>query len=143
LGPGLLVYEVQETSDITYRVFDWNRPQTSSRLLHIDKSLAVAEPAASSLALPTPVLQDGQHQTLCQSEFFTLEMLYAQKQTLELDTLGQSFHALTIIEGAARFSSGDEQLSIGRFESLVVPAVTGSYCLEPQGGGFRALKASL
>ena len=43
-GPGLLLYEVQQTSDITYRVFDWNRPMTRGRILHIDKSLAVADP---------------------------------------------------------------------------------------------------
>ena len=70
-------------------------------------------------------------------------MLNAQKQTLELDTQGQSFHAITIIEGAAQFSSGSEQVSLNRFESLVVPAATGAYRLEPQAGGFRALKASL
>ena len=143
LGPALLIYEVQQSSDITYRVFDWNRPQTSGRLLHIDKSLAVADPAATSQAYPIPVLQDGQRQILCQSEYFTLEMLNAQEQTLELDTLGQSFHALTIIEGKARFSCGGEKYSLDRFESLLVPAATGAYRLEPLGGGFSALKSSL
>ena len=28
LGPGLLIYEVQQTSDLTYRVYDWDRPMT-------------------------------------------------------------------------------------------------------------------
>ena len=44
LGPGLLVYEVQQTSDLTYRVFDWDRPQTNGRVLHIEKSIAVTNP---------------------------------------------------------------------------------------------------
>ncbi|MGB8215098.1 MAG: type I phosphomannose isomerase catalytic subunit [Anaerolineales bacterium] len=143
LGPGLLVYEVQESSDITYRVFDWNRPQTGSRMLHIDKSLAVANPAASSSPVALPVLQDGEQRSLCQSEYFNLEVLNSQNQALELDTHGQSFHALTVIEGAARFSCGGEQVSLGRFDSLVVPAASGAYRLEPQAGGFRALKSSL
>lgn len=143
LGPGLMVYEVQESSDFTYRVFDWNRPQIKGRVLHIDKSLAVANPAVNSQALPTPVLADGQCEVLCQSEYFNLEILNAQKKTLELDTRGETFHALTIIEGAARFSSGDEQLPLNRFETLLVPAATGAYRLEPEKGGFRALKSSL
>jgi mannose-6-phosphate isomerase len=143
LGPGLLVYEVQQSSDITYRVFDWDRPQTDARPLHINKSLAVADPAAISQPLPIPVMHVGQRQILCQSEYFTLELLNAQKQYLEMNTLGRSFHALTIIAGAARFSCGDEQFSLSQFESLVVPAATGAYRLEPQGGGFRALKSSL
>jgi mannose-6-phosphate isomerase len=143
LGPGLLVYEVQESSDITYRVFDWNRPQTGRRVLHIDKSLAVANPAARSEASPTPDLKDGQTLTLCNSEYFTLELLNAQKQTLELDTHNESFHALTIIDGAARFSCGGEQLPLNRFDSVLVPSASGVYHLEPQEGGFRALKSSL
>jgi len=143
LGPGLLVYEVQESSDLTYRVFDWNRSQTGRRVLHIDKSLAVADPTARSHPLPLPIMQDGQCWSLCQSEYFTLEVINSQTQPLDLDTYGQSFHALTIIEGAARFSSGREHLSLNRFESLVVPAACGTYCLEPQAGGFRALRSSL
>jgi mannose-6-phosphate isomerase len=143
LGPGLLVYEVQESSDITYRVFDWNRPQTGRRVLHIDKSLAVANPAARSEASPTPALRDGQTLTLCNSEYFKLEIMNVQKQTLELDTHHESFHALTIIDGAARFSSEGEQLSLSKFDSVLVPSASGIYHLEPQEGGFRALKSSL
>lgn len=143
LGPGLLVYEVQQSSDWTYRVFDWNRPQIGSRILHIDKSLAVADPGARSQPLALPPLQDGQRRSLCQSEYFTLDILNSQTQPLDLDTRGLSFHALTIIEGAARFSSGGDQLTLGRLESLVVPAATGAYRLEPQSGGFRALRSSL
>ena len=142
LGPGLLVYEVQETSDITYRVFDWNRPQTSTRKLHIEKSLAVANPAARSEAVPLPVLPDGQAHRLCQSEFFTLDILNSQSQPLTLNTSGSSFHALTVIEGSARISSGGETILLHKFDSLIVPAATGEYVLEPL-GGFLALKSSL
>jgi mannose-6-phosphate isomerase len=143
LGPGLLVYEVQQSSDLTYRIFDWNRPQTGNRILHIDKSQVVADSKARSSPLPLPALKDGQGRVLCQSEYFTLELLNSRTQVLELNTHGQSFHALTVIEGALRFSSGSEQLSLSRIESLLVPAVTGVYRLEPLSGGFLALKSSL
>jgi mannose-6-phosphate isomerase len=139
----LLVYEVQESSVLTYRVFDWNRPPRATRVLHIDKSLAVADPSAGSRPIPLPVLRNGQLRQLCQSEYFTLEILNSQARTLEFDTHGQSFHALTIIEGAARFSSGSEQVFLGRYESLLVPAAAGAYRLEPQAESFRALRSSL
>ena len=59
LGPGLLIYEVQQTSDLTYRVFDWNRPATPGRALHIEKSLAVADPSAAAPARPAPRSRPG------------------------------------------------------------------------------------
>jgi mannose-6-phosphate isomerase len=42
LGKGLLIYEIQQNSDTTYRVFDWNRPGLDGRprTLHIDESMA-------------------------------------------------------------------------------------------------------
>jgi mannose-6-phosphate isomerase len=41
IGRGLLIYEIQQNSDTTYRVFDWNRPGLDGkpRALHVDESL--------------------------------------------------------------------------------------------------------
>jgi mannose-6-phosphate isomerase len=143
LGPGLLVYEVQENSDITYRVFDWNRPQTAGRVLHIEQSLAVANPGATGQARPLPPLQDGAGHLLCACPYFTLEMLYARRSaSIELDTAGESFHALTVIEGALQVVTEGETIQVGRFETIFVPASYGGYRLQPH-GGFRALKASV
>jgi mannose-6-phosphate isomerase len=142
LGPGLLVYEVQQSSDITYRVFDWNRPQTPTRVLHIDKSLTVANPAARSQAQSLPELADGESQILCQSEFFTLELLNTKSKPFTLDTQRTSFHSLTVIDGKAHLTSGSETVTISKYESVVVPAATGEYSLEAD-GSCRVLKSSL
>jgi mannose-6-phosphate isomerase len=142
LGPGLLVYEVQQTSDLTYRLFDWNRPQTGGRVLHIDKSLAVADPAIVGQATACPLLQDGDGQTLCRSDYFLLEILNATTRAVESDTQGETFHALTVTSGSARLVAGDEAVTLSLFESAIVPASAGPYHLEPL-GGFRALRASL
>src|ERR671927_1165823 len=44
LGPGLLLYEVQQSSDTTYRVYDWDRPASAGRELHVEQSVAVTNP---------------------------------------------------------------------------------------------------
>ena len=44
LGPGLLLYEVQQSSDITYRVYDWDRPASAGRELHVEQAVAVTDP---------------------------------------------------------------------------------------------------
>jgi mannose-6-phosphate isomerase len=142
LGPGLLVYEVQQTSDLTYRLFDWDRPQTGERMLHIEKSLAVANPAIVGETVACPPLWDGDCQVLCRSSYFLLEILNATTSAVESDTRGETFHALTVTSGSARLVAGDEAVTLSLFESVIVPAGTGPYRLEPA-GAFRALRSSL
>ena len=142
LGPGLLIYEVQQTSDLTYRVFDWNRPQTGRRVLHIDKSLAVADPAAVGAVRPLPALAANDCQTLVACPYFTLDLVVAESETMTLDTGGLTFHALTVIEGQAEVACGDERVMLQRFESVVVPAASRRYELRPI-TPCRVLKASV
>lgn len=142
LGPGLLVYEVQQTSDWTYRVYDWGRPETPTRRLHIDKSLAVSRPESVASAHPLPALADGQPALLCESPYFRLEMLSAETQPVALDTRGESFHAITVLEGAAHIVTPGGEVTLKRFETAVIPAVCGAYRVEPL-TAFRALRTGV
>ena len=131
LGPGLLIYEVQQASDLTYRIYDWGRPQTGGRILHIDKSLAVANPAAAPQATPQPALAEGDRAVLCQSAYFGLELLAAGAKALHLDTQAKTFHILTVIEGRARVRAGDEVVELQRYQSALIPSASGPYRIEP------------
>jgi len=142
LGPGLLIYEVQQTSDWTYRVYDWGRPETPSRRLHIDKSLAVSRPDAVASAMPLPALTDGLPSLLCKCPYFRLEMLSAEKQPITLDTKSESFHAITVLEGAARLVTPGGEVTLRRFETAVLPAACGAYRVEPL-TAFRALRTGV
>jgi mannose-6-phosphate isomerase len=142
LGPGLLVYEVQQTSDLTYRVFDWNRPATQGRKLHLEQALAVADVNAAAQVIPQPPLADVDQRELVACPYFTLQLLAGQTNSISLDTGGESFHALTLIEGGAQVEGPGWQLELDRLESLVVPAACGSYQVQPR-GPFRALQASV
>src|SRR5215203_3562982 len=44
LGPGIFIYEVQQSSDLTYRVSDWGRPASTGRALHIEQSVEQSNP---------------------------------------------------------------------------------------------------
>jgi mannose-6-phosphate isomerase len=141
LGPGLLIYEVQQTSDWTYRVYDWGRPQTETRKLHIEKSIEATRADYTAPILPAPEYKDGAKNTLVQCEYFTLELLSAQTKPIDLDTNGESFHAITVIEGKAVLQTGSEQVELHQFQTVVVPAEMGSYQFKPL-GNCRALKSS-
>ncbi len=137
LGPGLLLYEVQQTSDITYRVYDWDRPASAGRELHVEKSLAVIDPAAACVLTPPPALTEGTA-ALTTCEYFTLELLAGAGGEWQGDTRGESFHTLTVIEGEAELVCGDWRGPLGRFATVVVPAACGPYTLH---GRYRALRA--
>jgi mannose-6-phosphate isomerase len=141
LGPGLLLYELQQSSDITYRAYDWGRPATAHRPLHLEKSLAAIHLEATARPQPRPALQAGAAR-LCQAPYFTLELLEVQGQALGLDTQGASFHALTVISGAVELRAAGATLLLERFDTAVTPADCGAYTLQPTPGG-QVLKASL
>jgi len=143
LGPGLLIYEVQQTSDWTYRVYDWGRPQTEKRRLHIEKSIQVIRPGFSAPIISMPACGDGTQDVLVQCEYFTLELLAASSQPIELDTRRETFHALTVIEGKARLQAGNEYVELEKFQTALVPASLGRYQFQPLDAvACRALKSS-
>jgi mannose-6-phosphate isomerase len=141
LGPGLLIYEVQQTSDITYRVWDWNRPASAGRALHIEQSITVTDPAAAGDVRNLRPMLDPDAQQLVSCPYFTLELLATSTDTLALDTREQSFHAVTLIAGASEIECGDTVVALKPFDTVIVPASAGAYHLRPLAPS-RALVAS-
>ncbi len=130
LGPGLLVYEVQESSDITYRVFDWNRPASAGRKLHIEQSIRVIDPSLRSQIHSST---DAAGAKLVSCDYFTLEKI-VPTEPVTANTAGESFHALTVIEGRAHVDGDGWSVTLDKYESLIVPACSGAYTIQKQTG---------
>lgn len=131
LGPGLLIYEIQQASDITYRVYDWGRPQTETRKLHIEQALVACDPSAQPQMIPAPSLLDGEAKTLTECEYFKLEILLAGESAAQCNTGGESFHALTLFEGQSQVRAGALSFLLNKFETLFIPASCGAYEIAP------------
>ena len=142
LGPGLLVYEIQQTSDLTYRVWDWDRPASSGRKLHIDQSLAVIDPTIVVDASSQPHAKEAAIPRRVLSEYFELERIEGKDCRFEQDTNGETFHALTVIKGQARVETPGWQGRLELFETLLVPAACYNYTIIPE-PEVRILRASL
>lgn len=139
IGPSLLIYEVQQTSDLTYRIYDWDRPQTGGRTLHVEKARAVVNPAAE-VRLVRP--SGEPRQVLAHSLYFTLERIRSDGQAVELDPGGQTFHALTILQGQVQIEAASGRLDLEPRASAIVPAAAGRYRTRAS-GPFELLKASV
>ena len=142
LGPGMLIYEIQQTSDLTYRVYDWGRLETEKRKLHIDKAIEVSNPNAVSLVVRPPHISDGEVQTMTKCEYFNLDEIHVEHKTVRLETGGESFHGLTVIEGQVQVSAEGEAFVLNKFETLLIPACCESYQIQPLKKS-RVLKASV
>jgi mannose-6-phosphate isomerase len=139
LGPGLLLYEVQQTSDLTYRVFDWNRPASAGRALHLEQSVAVTDASASTEMQHAPQMAADDAKVLITCPYFTLETI-AVAHALWSDTGTQSFHAITVTEGRAQLECHDQRILLEKYDTAIVPAIQGAYRLE---GRFKALRSSI
>lgn len=140
LGPGLLVYEVQQTSDWTYRVYDWGRPETEKRRMHREKSIQVTRPEMTANITPQP--QGRAPLPLIDCPYFNLELITGVELPIKLVT-DQSFHALTVADGSADVETSAEVLHLNRFDSVLLSADLGEYTLTPATAQTRLLLASV
>jgi mannose-6-phosphate isomerase len=143
LGPGLLLYEVQQSSDTTYRVYDWDRPASSGRALHLEESVAVTDPALHGDL--RPVTQTHGQGELTASEYFVLDgvKLADAGEMYQSETRGRSFQIVTVAVGEIELSSGDETLRLGTFQTALVTAAAGAYSLKALNGAAAVLLAGL
>ncbi|HSM23400.1 MAG TPA: hypothetical protein VK856_00885, partial [Anaerolineaceae bacterium] len=137
LGPGAIIYEIQQNSDVTYRVYDWDRPPSTGRPLHIEKSIAVTD---LNHEIRLHQAKDLLTQNIFLCDYFSLDLHRSHNQSLDFNPNGDSFHAITVIEGTACLNSTNDQFPIEQFESVLVPADYQPYQLT---GNFKILIGSL
>lgn len=140
---GLIIYEVQQNSDTTYRMYDFNRRGADGKLreLHVDKALDVTDftnaggkVRFSGLKLNKEAGESLERRVLVVNRYFAVEEYLLNGQAT-FDADGQSFNILTTLEGSARIhyqGADDEALTVelGRGETVFIPAQMGEWTLE-------------
>ncbi|OJX47336.1 MAG: hypothetical protein BGO78_17890 [Chloroflexi bacterium 44-23] len=139
LGPGLLVYELQQSSDLTYRVFDWERPMEAGRPLHIEKSIHSARVGQTEPKNLSQFEPPGGITNLIEGKYFSLKHVVNKVDLLEFDTRHNNMHALTIIDGSAEIVFEEQVFLLRKFQSLLIPAACGQYQIS---GEFTLLLAA-
>ncbi len=142
LGPGFLIYEVQQTSDTTYRVWDWNRPASAGRALHLAQSVAVTNPNLTGQINHHVMQAQKAVETRVSCEYFQLEEIHGTDIDMVCDTENSSFHSITLTQGRAEVMLGESRVTLGKFETVIVPANAGEYQIEPL-EPFMALRSSV
>ncbi len=137
IGAGIVLAEIQQNSDTTYRLYDWGR---SGRELHIEKALAVARfvPIAAP-KIPTLTIRHATHDRalLVACRYFALE-LWDLRGRADADT--RKFQIVAPIEGAVKIHFGRDVVAAHQGQTIVLPARLGAYALEPMNAAARVLK---
>lgn len=133
LGPGLVIYEIQQSSDITYRLYDWDRPPSAGRELHLEQSGDVSDyqPIDQHRIRPLTLQGNGATRTLFAAcRYFAAEKIDV-RSSYHTDTHGASPHLLTVLHGAGAVTTNGASAELGIGQSVVIPAQAGSYSIEP------------
>lgn len=130
IGKGIVIAEIQQRSNVTYRIYDFGRVGTDGkpRELHIDKALDVTNLTASKNAKKEYTLNkyDGfEKGNLSSCEYFNVDLLnITESATLNCDET--SFNCVTVLDGNCTIS-GKDNLDVNKGESVFIPASYGEY----------------
>ena len=131
VGEGCLIAEIQESSNITYRLYDYNRTDKFGRRrpLHVDRALEVAKLSSSSAPRqPMRVLkyENGTaSELLCRCRYFQVERLLLNTENrkyADFRTGENSFHALLCVEGCGVLFGEGCMLNFFKGDCVFVPA---------------------
>jgi mannose-6-phosphate isomerase len=141
IGHGIVLAEIQQSSDVTYRVWDYNRRDKDGQLrpLHIQKALDVMKFIPSpTYRSPARREEDGSV-LLAASPYFTVHLLSVEGD-VSFSTDGSTFHALLCTEGSGTLESSYGYLSFFKGKTLFVPADCGAYRIS---GSCQLLRTTL
>ena len=122
IGAGSLLFELQQSADVTYRLFDWGR----GRDLHLDEGLACSD-LKNVEATPAPVPGSGGAVRLVQCEHFFIDRV-GGRDAYELNP-GETWVAVFVVTGSCRIG----ELELGAGSTVMVPRAAGPALLEPIG----------
>ncbi len=120
IGKGILLVEVQQASDVTYRIFDYNRRDADGclRELHVDNAIDAIDYSAVDECRFHP---EGTE--IAQTQHFKVERLRLNDSS-NCKIENSSFTIITCIDGAAKAKTAEGEIEIVRGYSMMIPALT-------------------
>jgi mannose-6-phosphate isomerase len=129
IGANILLFEVQQTSDITYRLYDWDRVDKNGnpRELHIDHGLTCSDFAAG----PCHPVAAGEGGKLVDCAHFTLHR-HGRHDKFAVGAPGEC-RVVVGVEGRGSLNWGGSRVPIGVGSVVLLPAAVGACELDPDG----------
>jgi len=143
VGEGILLAEIQQNSNLTYRIYDYNRVDKTGkpRELHIEKALDVidfygGQQKKAKKTLTYNVNDSAAVSVLTAGPYFCAE-IYDISGMIVQDTGGEKFHIYVFISGSGSINTAAGSFSVEKGDTVLVPSSIGSYSLT---GNVKAIK---
>ncbi|MDP2525288.1 type I phosphomannose isomerase catalytic subunit [Maribacter dokdonensis] len=135
IGAGVMLAEIQQTSDVTYRVFDFNRKDKDGNLreLHTDLALDAVDYEKKDDFKVSYSQEKNEVNTMVDCPYFKTNFIELT-ENLELDTINRdSFTILMCVGGEAKISTAEGEVAIKSGETALLPASTQKISLQSTG----------
>ena len=137
LGGGIVALEIQQTSNVTYRLHDWGRVGSDGmpRPLHVEQALQVIDFDDVADPVLCPVERNepwGTRRLLAATPYFLTESWEAET-TVETCTSGSSPDIVMAVAGSVSVRVDGGELAVHSGRTAIIPAAVGDYAVEPHG----------
>ena len=138
IGKGILIAEIQQNSNTTYRIYDYGRVGADGkpRPLHIEKACEVTELVPTkypTTAQGAPEVVNGGTKTLLRScEYFNVNKAELDG-TMTFTADSKSFNSILVLDGECTVTAGVESITAKKGDSIFVDAGTGDYTVSGKG----------
>ena len=135
IGKGVVIAEIQQSSDITYRIFDFNRKDDkgNTRELHTEEALDVINFKASKNPKTEYVIHANDDINIVKCEYFTTNLVEIDRPMKFYTTKMDTCTVYMCLEGKFTISGGTSIVEIAKGETVLVPASMNEYELSPEG----------
>lgn len=134
IGAGVLLAEIQQTSDITYRIYDWDRKDDfgNERELHTDLAIDAIGFDMEDNFRVSYEKTSNQSNPMVNCQYFTTNFLKVDK-ALQKENTYDSFVIYICVEGEAEIKTANHSEVVKKGETILLPAALRSYQILSQG----------
>ena len=136
IGKGVLLAEIQQTSDVTYRVFDYNRVDKKTgkqRELHVQESIDAIDFSPVEKYQTAYEKTPNQSNPMIDTPFFKTNYISSNEMLTLTYDLGNSFKIFICTDGLALLKTPNQELTIKKGETVLLPANEEQLTVVPQG----------
>jgi mannose-6-phosphate isomerase len=135
IGKGIVLAEIQQTSDVTYRIYDFDRKDAdgNGRELHNEEAMDVVDLNFIENFKTDYTIKDNKISEVAKGPYFSTNILKIEEEYRLDYTQSDRFHILICIEGSVEIKLIDETYALEKGQTVLIPAIINQILLMPQG----------